>query len=304
MRYLGMMLMTAMGVTSATAVQVGTDNAERDYPRQVEAWRAKRVERLAAANGWLSLIGLEWLKIGNNTIGSAKDNHIVIAKAPPHLGSILLDRDRATFSLDPRATKLVKIDGESKLGAELLDDSHEKPTLVSFGTANFYLIHRGDQFGLRIKDSAAPTRVHFRGIDNFPIDSAWRIEATWEAYNPPHEVEEGNILGQIDKVVVPGAATFERDGKTWKVEPIIENPGDTELFLVFADRTSGKETYGAARFLYADMPKDGKIVLDFNKAYNPPCAFTPYATCPLPTQQNRLDMRVTAGEKKYQGGHE
>jgi uncharacterized protein (DUF1684 family) len=101
---------------------------------------------------------------------------------------------------------------------------------------------------------------------------------------------------------VPGAATFERDGTTYKVEPMLESPGDSELFLVFADRTSGKETYGAARFLYTTPPKDGKVILDFNKAYNPPCAFTSYATCPLPTPQNRLDMRVTAGEKKYQGG--
>ncbi|HET8941077.1 MAG TPA: DUF1684 domain-containing protein, partial [Rudaea sp.] len=113
-----------------------------------------------------------------------------------------------------------------------------------------------------------------------------------------------NILGQIDKVTVPGAAVFERDGKTYRVEPVIETPGDKSLFLVFADKTSGKETYGAARFLYADAPKDGKVILDFNQAYNPPCAFTPYATCPLPTAQNRLKLRVTAGEKRYRGGHE
>ena len=296
----GIVLMSVAMASSAVAASAD----EASYRKEIEAWSAKRVERLKAPNGWLSLVGLEWLKEGANTIGSAKDNAIVIAKAPPHLGSIVLDRGRATFSLDPRAVKQAKIDGTDKIGAELLDDGHEKPTLVSFGTTNFYLIHRGDQFGLRIKDSASPTRTHFSGIDNFDIDPAWRVEAKWEAYNPPREIEEGNILGQVEKVVVPGAATFEHDGKTWKVEPIIENPGDTELFLVFADRTSGKETYGAARFLYADMPKDGKIVLDFNKAYNPPCAFTPYATCPLPTQQNRLDMRVTAGEKKYRGGHE
>ncbi len=301
MRHLGIVLMTAILTTGAAAAAGGDDATWR---KEIETWQAKRVERLTAPNGWLSLVGLEWLKQGTNTIGSARDNNIVIAKAPSHLGSIVLDRGRATFTLDPRAVKQAKIDGANEIGAELLDDSHEKPTLVSFGTANFHLIHRGDQFGLRIKDSAADTRVHFAGIDRFAIDPSWRIEAKWEAYDPPREVEEGNILGQIDKVVVPGAATFEHGGKTYKVEPIIENPGDTELFLIFADRTSGKETYGAARFLYADPPQDGKIVLDFNKAYNPPCAFTPYATCPLPTQQNRLDMRVTAGEKKYRGGHE
>jgi uncharacterized protein len=165
----------------------------------------------------------------------------------------------------------------------------------------FYLVQRGDRFGLRIKDSAAPTRKNFLGLDYFDIDPGWRIEAKWEAYDPPHEVEEPNVLGEVDKVIVPGAAIFEHDGKTFRVEPVIETPGDTELFLVFADRTSGKETYGAARFVYTEPPKDGKVIIDFNKAYNPPCAFTPYATCPLPTAQNRLNTRVTAGEKKYRG---
>jgi uncharacterized protein (DUF1684 family) len=157
----------------------------------------------------------------------------------------------------------------------------------------------GEHIGLRIKDSEAPTRTGFVGLDYFDIDPSWRVEAKWEAYDPPREVEEPNVLGEIDKVIVPGAAVFERDGKTFRVEPVIETPGDTELFLVFADRTSGKETYGAARFVYSEPPKDGRIVIDFNKAYNPPCVFTPYATCPLPTQQNRLNARVTAGEKKY-----
>jgi uncharacterized protein (DUF1684 family) len=299
MRYLGILLMTAILTTGAGAA---TNADDAGYRKEIETWRAKRAERLKAPNGWLSLVGLEWLKEGANTIGSAKDNAIVIAKAPAHLGNIVLDRGRATFSLDPRALD-AKIDGEKKPGAELLDDSHEKPTVVSFGTANFYLIKRDDKFGLRIKDSEADTRVHFAGIDNFEVDPSWRVEAKWETYDPPHQIEEANILGQIEKVTVPGAATFEHGGKTYKVEPMIENPGDTELFLVFADRTSGKETYGAARFLYAAAPKDGKVLLDFNKAYNPPCAFTPYATCPLPTQQNRLDTRVTAGEKKYKGGH-
>jgi uncharacterized protein len=296
----GIMLTSAIFGAGVAAGTTTADDAA--YRKQIQDWRAHRIERLTAPNGWLSLIGLEWLKDGANKIGSAKDNAIVIAKAPAHLGSITLDRGKATMSLDPRAD--AKIDGEKKPGMELLDDSHDKPTTVSFGTVNFYLVQRGDKFGLRIKDSEAPTRKHFLGIDNFEIDPSWRIEAKWEAYDPPHQVEQANILGQIEKSVVPGAAVFEREGKTWRLEPMLENPGDTNLFLVFGDRTSGKETYGAARFLYTDPPKDGKVILDFNKAYNPPCAFTPFATCPLPTPQNRLGLRVNAGEKKYRGGHE
>ncbi len=293
----GAVLAAGVGVSHA-----GVGDSAAAYRQQVETWRTQRVERLKAPNGWLSLVGLDWLKDGDNTIGSAKDNDLVIAGAPAHLGMIALARGNATITLDAKSS--ATIDGTPKTSADLVDDSHDKPTVVAFGTVNFYLVQRGDKYGLRIKDSDAPTRRNFAGIDYFPIDPGWRIEANWEAYNPPHEVEEANILGQVEKVQVPGAATFERDGKIWRVEPMIENPGDTELFLVFADKTSGKETYGAARFLYTAMPKDGKVILDFNQAYNPPCAFTPFATCSLPTAQNRLDMRVTAGEKKYRGGHD
>jgi uncharacterized protein (DUF1684 family) len=293
---IGAVLATGVGVS-----QAGMDDGA-GYRQQIETWRAQRAERLKSPNGWLTLVGLDWLKEGVNTLGSAKDNNIVLAKAPARLGTITLAKGKANIELDAKAD--ATIDGAKKSGAELLDDSHEKPTTVTFGSVSFYLVQRGDKFGLRIKDADAPMRKSFTGIDNFDIDPSWRIEAKWEAYNPPHEVQEPNILGQMDKVVVPGAAVFVRNGKTYRVEPVIETPGDKELFLVFADKTSGKETYGAARFVYTTEPKDGKVILDFNKAYNPPCAFTPYATCPLPTKQNRLDLRVTAGEKKYSGAHE
>lgn len=291
-------MLLATAVIAATA-GVAADSA---YVKQIQDWRHERVEHLRAPHGWLSLVGLDWLKDGKNTLGSGKDSDIVLAKAPAHLGTITLTNGKATITLDAKSG--ATIDGKSMATAELLDDSHDKPTTIAFGTVSFYLIQRGDKYGLRVKDSEAPARTHFAGIDYFPIDASWRIEATWEAYDPPHEVEEPNVLGQIDKVVVPGAAVFERDGKTFRLEPVIETPGDTNLFLVFADKTSGHETYGAARFVYTEAPSDGKIVIDFNKAYNPPCAFSPYATCPLPTAQNRLKLRVTAGEKKYSGEHE
>ena len=302
------MLQSAFAVAAIVAAGVGLSGAgvatsgDAAYNKKIQDWRIERVEHLRAPRGWLSLVGLDWLKDGKNTLGSAKGNDIVLAKAPAHLGTITLDHGKATIALDAKSA--ATIDGKSAATAELLDDSHDKPTTVAYGTVSFYLVQRGDKYGLRVKDSEAPTRTHFLGIDYFPIDASWRVEAKWEAYNPPHEVEEPNILGQVDKVVVPGAAVFERDGKTFRLEPVIETPGDTNLFLVFGDKTNGHETYGAARFVYTEPPKDGKVVIDFNKAYNPPCAFTPYATCPLPTAQNRLKLRVTAGEKKYRGTHE
>lgn len=271
--------------------------ADSAHQKEIESWRQQRVERLRGPTGWLSLVGLDWLREGRNTLGSAPDNSIVLAKWPSHLGTIVLSKGKVTIALDRQAD--ATIDGAKKTEATLVDDSQENKTIVTSGTLSFYLLQRGHRFALRVRDTEAPTRLNFAGLDYFDIDPSWRIEAKWEAYQPPRVVEEPNVLGDVDKVVVPGAAVFERGGKTYRVEPVIEVPGDINLFLVFADRTSGKETYGASRFVYTEPPKDGKVIIDFNKAYNPPCAFTPYSTCPLPVQQNRLDMRVTAGEKKY-----
>ncbi|MEO7148771.1 MAG: DUF1684 domain-containing protein, partial [Rhodanobacteraceae bacterium] len=240
------------------------------------------------------------LERGRNAVGSATDNTIVLAKGPAHLGVIEWNRD-GSLHLTVANGSGALIDGVEKTDAALLDDSHDKPTTVSFGTVSFYAIDRDGRKGLRVKDTAAPARQHFLGIDYFLIDPSWRIVAKWVPFNPPHKLETPNVLGQTDTFPVPGKAVFERDGHTYELLPVIEVPGDTQLFLIFADRTSGKETYGAARFLYADIPKDGKIVLDFNQAYNPPCAFTAFATCPLAPPENRLDLRVTAGERKYRG---
>ena len=291
--------MALAGGVVATNAGVSTDDA---YRQHVEQTRKARLDRLTAPTGWLSLIGLEWLKEGKNTIGKAKDNDIVLSKTPAHLGSVTLTGAKAILELPPHSEAWV--DGAKKTSVEMLDDSHDKPTTLTLGSLSFYLIERNGRYALRVKDSDAPSRLDFVGLDYFDIDPSWRIEAKWEAYDPPREIEEPNVLGKMDKVVVPGAAVFTRDGKTYRVEPVVETPGDKNLFLVFADKTSGHETYGAARFLYTEPPKDGKVIIDFNTAYNPPCAFTPYATCPLPTAQNRLGMRVTAGEKKYRGGHE
>jgi len=287
------------GGADPVSASVPTESTHR---KEVETWRQQRIERLRGPAGWLTLVALDWLKEGSNTLGSAPDNSIVLDKWPAHLGTVVLDKGKATITIDKRAD--ATIDGEKKTEAVLIDDSKENKTVVATGNVSFYLVERGARFGLRVKDSEAPTRLNFVGLDYFDIDPSWRIEAKWEPYDPPRIVEEPNVLGEFEKVVVPGAAVFERDGKTIRVEPVIETPGDVNLYLVFADRTSGKETYVAARFLYTEPPKDGKVIIDFNKAYNPPCVFTPYATCTLPTQQNRLDVRVTAGEKKYRAGHE
>jgi uncharacterized protein (DUF1684 family) len=299
---LSLLLAASVAGVQLMSAKVDQSTPAGSYESQIEAWRAQRVERLKAPNGWLSLIGLHWLKEGKNTVGADKGNDIVLAAGPAKLGTITLTKGKATIDLTTGTGATV--DGKGKKTAVLLDDTSEKPTTVAFGTASFYVIDRNGKKGLRVKDSNAQTRTHFVGIDYYPIDPKWRVEATWVEYKPPHQLEIPNVLGQIDKMPVPGKVVFERDGKKYELLPVLEEPDAKELWFIFADKTSAKETYGGGRFLYADMPKNGKVVIDFNKAYNPPCAFTPHATCPLAPSENRLAIPVTAGEKKYRGGHE
>jgi uncharacterized protein (DUF1684 family) len=292
---------------AATAILgASTVHADRiDYRHQVEQWRADRVTRLTAPSGWLSLIALEWLQPGDNRIGSAADNDIVVAAMPAHLGVVSLRAD-GSVHLALAAGSAALIDGKPLREAVLVDDAlagEGAPTVVSLGTLSFLVIDREGRKGLRIRDTEAATRRNFAGIDHFPVDPAWRIDATWVPASAGQTLEMGTVIGTTEKYPVPGTARFSRDGKTFEIMPVIEVPGDAQYFVVFADRTSGRETYGAARFLYIDPPKDGKVTLDFNKAYNPPCAFTAFATCPRAPPENRLDVRVTAGEKNYRGGH-
>ena len=294
----------SLGVVAVQAENIVSPAAPSaaQVAREVEAWKAHRLERLTAPDGWLSLVGLEWLHEGANRVGRAPDNDIVLAVGPEHLGTITLKPDGSmTIKLAPGAN--ATIDGKAAAESSLVDDMHAgqgHPTMVAFGTASFYVIDRDGRKGLRVKDTEAETRKHFLGLDYYPVDPSWRIVAAWVPFDPPHKLEIGSVLGTVDSVDVPGKAVFQRDGRTFELLPYIEEPGG-DLFFVIADRTSGKETYGAARFLYAAQPKDGKVVLDFNRAYNPPCAFTEYATCPLAPPENRLAVPVTAGEKKYKG---
>ena len=292
----------SLGVAAVQA-QTPAAAAATDFSQQNTNWQSKRLTGLTAPNGWLSLIGLDWLKEGANRVGSAADNDLVLKAGPAHLGVVTLSKDGSThivFALHSGAT----VDGKTVPEATLVDDAHAgdgSPSVVAFGSASFLVIERDGRKALRVKDSNAETRTHFQGLDYYAADPSWRIVADWVPFDPPHELEIGSVLGTINKEKVPGKAVFHRDGHTYELMPIQEEPDS--LFFVIADRTSGKETYGAARFLYADLPKDGKVVLDFNRAYNPPCAFTPYATCPLAPPENRLDLAVTAGEKNYRGSH-
>lgn len=286
----------------AAVVAMGADKPPEpdEFTKSVLTWREQRVAKLTSADGWLTLIGLHFLKTGPNTVGSAGDNSIVLAKGPAHLGTFTLDENSAVRAVFEPGTD-VKIDGEEELSADIRDDRREHPSVLTVGNLTILLIDRGGRKALRVKDSESERRTRFLGIDYFPIDPGWRIEADWVAYDKPREVPIKNVLGNTSNALVLGKAVFKRAGQTIELLPIQESP-DGPLFFVISDLTSGKETYAAARFLYAAPPgEDGKVLLDFNRAQNPPCAFTPFATCPLPPKENQMTIAVTAGEKRYRG---
>lgn len=278
------------------------------HSAEIEQWRAKRIGNLTKPDGWLSLVGLHWLTEGEQTLGAGADRAVVLAVGPEKLGSITVAGTEASLALEPGSQGIRVqchgpddwIDLPAQSGAYTLKpDSSDAPCRLLLGeAASIALIERGGKLALRVKDANAATRTGFAGIPSYEVDASWRIEADWTAHDTMQEIEIQNVLGMIEKMPNPGYASFSRDGKEFRLYPVIE-AGETDYFFIFADRTSGRETYGPGRFFYAAPAADGRIVLDFNKAYNPPCAFTEYSTCPLPPPENRLDLAVTAGEKKY-----
>jgi uncharacterized protein len=262
------------------------------HSAEIQQWQKTRAERLQREDGWLSLIGLHWLKDGENEVTLTK------AGAPP----VKVARNGVQTILHPDPS--MTIEGKPVAGdVPILADADEKgPTIVQMGSVRFNVIKRGERYGLRVKDAEAETRTHFKGLEYYPIDPKWRVEARYEAYHPPKKIPITDVTGMTSDSIAPGAIVFEVDGEEYRIDPILEE-GSTDYFIIFRDGTSKDTTYPAGRYLYAAPPKDGKMIVDFNKAYNPPCAFTPFATCPLPPLQNRLPFRIEAGEKKYAGGH-
>lgn len=277
--------------------------AEKTYVEQIDEWHAGRVERLKADGGWLSVVGLDWIDEGANTLGSDPSSKLPLpeGKAPASVGTIFLEKGRLWIEASPDAG--VMHEGAPVTELELVPDTSEGTTVLTLGSLTFFPISRGDRYALRVKDSEADAIRSFTEIERYPVDEAWRVEGRWIPYDPPRETMIANIVGIEEPTQIIGAVEFEIAGKTFRLEPLADST-EEDLFLIFADQTSGTETYGAGRYLYTDPPDEtGKVIVDFNKAYNPPCVFTAHATCPLPPPQNRLDVAITAGEKMY-GDHD
>jgi uncharacterized protein (DUF1684 family) len=272
-------------------------SADDDVVASARQWHEKRLQHLQADDGWLTLVGLGWLKEGVNRAGSGKDVDVEFpAEAPALVGTFT--RSGSAVSFQPAAGVSILRLGQPFSGGALKTDAQAAgPDVLKVGRLSFYVIARGNELGVRIKDPDARARKEFKGIQTYPPSDSWRIRARWEPVTTPTTMEVPNVLGRIEAMNVPGTAVFSVTGKEYRLTPVLEE-GVTQLFFIFADETNRRETYPAGRFLYADQPKDGYVVLDFNRAYNPPCAFSPFATCPLPPKQNRLALRVEAGEKR------
>ena len=268
------------------------------YAAEVEEWRSGRLERLTADDGWLTLTGLYWLGEGENSFGSAESNAVVLpdGSIPSVAGQLVLGPDGVVTAIADEGAN-VNVNGEPLTEATLTTDADGNPDVVTAGRIQFYIISREGRLAARVKDPQAATLTAFAGIEHFPISETFRVEAHLEPYDAPREVAVPTVLGQDTTYIAPGVLRFAIDGVEHSLEPFLSGSENESYFLIFRDTTSAVTTYGAGRFLYASAAgEDATTILDFNLAYNPPCAFTPYATCPLPPPQNWLQVAIEAGE--------
>lgn len=273
---------------------------EPAYAAEHARWHAARIEALRAPQGWLALAGLYWLQPGEYRLGADPSADIVFpAGAPAEVGVLALADGRVRLRLAPGVDATIRGEAIHDVVLRSDVDPAQPADRVELGDRfTFLVIARGDRLGLRLYDHQAEERREFTGIATFALDPAWLIRARFEPLATPRTIEHPTVLGTVQPAQVPGTAVFTVDGQEHRLTPILEHgPGGDSLLFVFSDRTSGRETYHGGRFLLAELPQDGTVLLDFNRAHNPPCAFTAYATCPVPLAENRLPFPVPAGEK-------
>jgi len=285
-----------------TAVAIAADQAS--YQRNIAEWRATHEAELKADDGWLTVVGLHWLKDGENRVGSKAGVEVPLpSSVPERVGAIVVQNGKPRFK--PAAGVAVTINGKPAQETNLRTDAEMPYDVAAIGRVKFYVIKREDKLGVRVKDNDSAARRQFTGMRWYPIDPSWRIQAKFVPWTTPHTLSFDTLAGVRERDESPGYVVFHRDGKEFRLEPVID---DRQLWFVIRDETSGKSTYSASRFLYAELPKGGPrqggpVELDFNKAENPPCVFTNFATCPLSPPQNRLSVAVTAGEQMYGNQH-
>lgn len=277
------------------------------WQKDTADWREAHKADLLKPDGWLALVGLEWLQPGDTSVGSAADNKIHLASGPTHVAILHLNEE--TVTLNPPAEgfppDLLVAGAPAKSQALRAEGNKDKLSpRVTIGDLSMYVIRREARFALRIKDTHSPAIVGFHGLKWYAPDPSYRVTARWIPYFPQKKITLATLVGTSYEQPVPGDAEFTLAGKTFQLEPVLEDPAVARLFFILRDKTSTSTTYGACRFLYTGFPsngidKPGELVLDFNRLENPPCAYTPYSTCPLPPPGNRLPIALPVGEQRY-----
>jgi uncharacterized protein len=301
MRLIPLRRVLAVAVLAAAAPLLSVADSGSETT-EVLAWRQQRLASLTSDSGWLTLAGLFWLNPGSNSFGSDPGNNLVLKNSALAATAGSFELAGGTVTFRSRADGGVTLDGQRFDSVALRSDASGEPTTLASGALRFFVIERAGKLAVRVRDLNNPRRLEFRGLEYFPISSDWAVSARFVPYPPGKRIRIVNILGMEEDDVSPGAVVFSRDGHTFRLDTVLEAPEETQLFIMFADATSGHETYGGGRFLYIPRPTGSTVTVDFNKAFNPPCALNDFATCPLPPSQNRLQLRVSAGELAYAGG--
>jgi uncharacterized protein (DUF1684 family) len=275
------------------------------YKAELDSWHTERIRKLTEPTGYLTLIGLYWLKDGENRFGSDPENQVILPSkaSPPIAGTITVRNGEISIKVAPGTEVLLR--GEPVTETVISSDKGGLPDVLTMKKLSFLVLDRSGRLAVRVKDPDAETRVGFQGVERFPVNLKYRVEAELVPYDPPKQRLVPTIIGTDSKYLVPGLVRFKLDGVVCELEPVIFSPESQMLFFIFGDTTNGKDTYDAGRFLYIEREhtKEGRLVVDFNKAVNPPCAFTHHATCPLPPPGNILKVRIEAGERRYGKGH-
>jgi uncharacterized protein (DUF1684 family) len=279
-----------------------TDNQKpeitpENHLSEINEWHSNRLKELKKPEGWLSVIGLHWLEPGENTFGSDPSSNVVfpdLPGVPSKIGSFFVDKNLVRMDVEPGVD--VAIEGKIVTSEVVLGKS-KRPVTSSLESLQWTVIKRKDLIGLRLRNTANPDIDAFEGIPRYPVSLAWRIPARFERYDPPKKIKIPNVLGQTTSQPSPGTVVFSIGQEEHRLDTT-GSPESKAFFIVFGDTTNGQDTYERGRFITIEAPDDqGHTFIDFNKAYNPPCAFTDYATCPMPPTQNQLPVRIEAGEK-------
>lgn len=297
MRNFQLVLILALTFSAISCETKESQISAKDHAEEVELWYQERVSSLKSDEGWLNLIGLYWLEEGETTFGSGLESGFRLEDDgfPDLIGVFTLEGDKVFFV--PRTDSVFIGENEVKGKVKVFDAGTQEFEKLTYNSLRWNIIKRADAYGVRLRDLETAAVTQFEDIERYPVDLDWRLEAKFVPYVPIREIPITNVLGQTTPNPSPGYLEFDKEGRTFKIDAL--DDGD-QLYLIIADNTSGGETYGGGRYMYVKKPTSGdKVILDFNKAYNPPCVFTPHATCPLPPRQNILDLAITAGEKTF-----